>query len=195
MPVRMWRQGALCSACLPLPPSRPWHGPILWLTDPHPLFTARSVAAHGPVHCTGRAVPWRASPLHSSASPPAHRVDPRTDTPRSKLHSRHPMPSSVRVTPCSLNSEWPTLPAWDQEEGRGPGGSFPGQTASGVLTASSTPAAVHQPQEAHSQNVPLNFPVQLCGTVIFLREQLWMPGVGRLLGNHEPCHTGCILSA
>lgn len=36
-----------------------------------------------------------------------------------------------------------------------------------VLTASSTPAAVHQPQEAHSKNVPRNFPVQLCGARIF----------------------------
>lgn len=50
--------------------------------------------------------------------------------------------------------------------GTGAWGLFQGRQRA-ALTASSTPAAVHQPQEVHSKNVPRNFPVQLCGTRIF----------------------------
>ena len=49
----------------------------------------------------------------------------------------------------------------------GPGGGTGAWGLFPVLTASSIPAAVHQPQEAHSKNVPQNFPVQLCGARIF----------------------------
>lgn len=110
-----------------LPPCRPWHGPILWLTHPHPLFTARVRLPMVP-----RAAPAGQCALGvssaSSASPPAHRVDSRTDTRRS---------SCAHVIRCPLLPEW--TPAASPLDGllsplgtrRRDGGPFPGQTASG----------------------------------------------------------------
>ena len=96
MSVRRWRKGALCTVGLPCRPAGPGMAPFCGLPTPIPcsLPECGCPGSRG-LHQQG-SVPW-ASPLHSSASPPAHRVDPRTDTRRS---------SCAHVIRC------PLLPGW-----------------------------------------------------------------------------------
>lgn len=184
MPVRMWRQEPLCSACLPCAQQAlAW--PILWLTDPIPCSLPECGCPWScALHRQGGGL--RAL-LHSSARPSSPQGGSERLT--------HPGASCTPVTRCPLLSEWtpaastPEWPTLRIGPGRGTGawGLFPGQTAA-VLTASSTPAAVHQPQRLILKMFP-DFPVQLCGTRIFRGAALDPCRVGRLLGSHEPCHT------
>lgn len=162
MTVRMWGKGALCTAGLPCRPAGPGMAPFCGLPTPIPCSLPECGCPwFRGLHRQG-SVPW-ASPLQ------AQRALQPTGWTRGLTHAGAAVLTSSDAPFCQSGHPQPRL--WTACSPRlGPGGGtgalFQGRQRA-VLTASSTPAAFHQPQEAHSKNVPRNFPVQLSGARIF----------------------------
>ena len=111
--------------CVPsLLPGRPRRGPVLWLTDPHPLLTAR-----GPVGCTGRAVlPEHLLCTAQWALQPTGWTQGLTHAGASCAHvTRCPLLPEWTPAASPLDSPLSPLGTRSRDGGLGP---FPGQTAS-----------------------------------------------------------------
>lgn len=155
-----------------LPPSRPWHGPILWLTDPHPLFTARVWLPM--VLCTAPAGPCalRASSAQLSEPSSPQGGSGGLTHPGASCTPVTRCSSSVRVTPAASTLNGP-LSRMGPGRGTGAWGLFPGQTAQRSLQPPA-PLLLFTNSGSSFKMFPGTFQYSFRARGYF-REQLWMP--------------------